>query len=73
MKKHYYNFDHLKCLMFKYKVDAMTIGYLYGKLQEKTSMIQFEKIIEDLSKQPKDVESINKWREKIFKQYRLKR
>lgn len=48
--KRYSNLFHIHLLAYKYHIKILEIGYLYGKLQYKTSMINFEFIIKDYKK-----------------------
>lgn len=48
--KRYSNLFYIHLLAYKYHIKFLEIGYLYGKLQYKTSMINFEFIIKDYKK-----------------------
>lgn len=66
--KRYPNLFHVFLLARKYHVKILEIGYLYGKLQYKTSMINFEFIIKDYKKSIK-INTFNDFKNKIYKKY----
>lgn len=68
--KRYSNLFHVHLLAFKYHIKLLEIGYLYGKLQYKTSMVNFEFIIKDYKKSIIN-NSFEDFKNKIYKKYKV--